>query len=98
MARNDPLTQGEAQAGPHPGRFGGKEGFKDVRLNLRGHPWPGIGDLQCDLGACRVTSRGERHLPWWWYVTQGLMGVGHEIYEHLLELMRIGLQGWEIRC
>ena len=84
MALDDALTQGEAQTGPHPRRFGGKEGFKDARLHRGGYPRSGIRHLQPDVRAHRVQPRGECYLPWGRRITQRLLGIGDEIHEHLL--------------
>ena len=96
MPLNNTLTQRQPQASAHAGRFGGKEGFKDARPDRWRDPRPVIHDLQGDPRARRVTACRERHLPWGLHLTQGLVGIGDEIHEHLPDLIRIGPYGWEI--
>src|SRR5262249_27794511 len=96
MPLNNTLAQRQPQASAHAERFGGKEGFKDARVQRWRDSRPGIHDLQGDPRARRVTVCGEPHLPWSLHLTQGLISIGDKIHEHLPDLIRIGPYGWEI--
>jgi hypothetical protein len=96
MPLKDTLAQRQPQASAHTGRFGGKEGLKDACPERWRDPRPDVHDLKGDLRARRVTACRERHSPWGLHLTQGLVGIGDEMHEHLLDLIHIGLYGWEV--
>src|SRR5262245_54612984 len=91
MPCNNTLAQRQPQASAHSRRFGGKEWLKDTRAERWRDAWPDVHDLQGDARARRVAACCECYPPWGLHLTQGLVGIGDEIHEHLPDLIHIGL-------
>jgi len=49
---DDPKTGRQPQARPFAGRFGCEERLKEVRLDLIGHSYPGVGETQHNVLSC----------------------------------------------
>src|SRR5829696_6535966 len=76
------------QASAVAGGFGGKEGFEDALLYLRGHPRSVVDDFDRDDVVRGVGTQDEFSLA--------LYGVVDDVGPHLIEFGSVGLYAWHI--
>jgi hypothetical protein len=93
MRLDNSPAQRQSQPRAYARWFGRKKGLKDAYLKRWRDAQSGVRHNKRDLVLCGVVLRGEGHLSGSRGSTQGLLRVGQEIEEYLLQLVRITPEG-----
>ena len=95
MAFDDPVAEGEPQPCSLSRGLGREKGFEDPGADLGR---PRVGNLERDPPLRRIIPGGESEATGRASLPHGVVGVGHEIDHHLLELVGISQEGGKIVC
>src|SRR6266851_8867833 len=94
MFAHDAQHDGQPQSGPNTRGFGGEKGIEDPRQNDLRYSWPVIGDFQ-QHPALSDSFGAEPDGAALAVLFDGLLGVTHQIHQHLLQMPRIALDEWK---
>ena len=92
MVRNDVAAQREAEPRPLAHRLGREERLEDLGADVGGDAGPDVGDLQTHAPARGVVARHHGHTARRGMAAQSVVRVGHEVDQHLVQLVGIDPQ------
>jgi hypothetical protein len=89
-------AQRQAEAGALTDRLGREEGLEDPLLELGRNARAVVGDLDPHSSLDRVEggAHGEAAVA---HAAHGVLGVGNEVHQHLVELVRVGPRLRQVR-